>query len=1158
MGGIEIYRSSRIEALAELLAQHLVDAPPRSVLSAQTLIVGQPGMRHWLTGWLASRPPQARGRRPYPQLAANLDMRLPSEWLDALAVAHLGIPAIAVAAYRRPALRWRILELLPQLEVAAVQRYLQGDPHSADGDRRAFQLADRLANLYSQYLVYRRDWLIDWEAGGRQAPQHWQGPLWRRLVQMIGLPHRGQLLGGLLERLRRLPPDPEQPVLHVFGLSHLPPDVFAALDALAASRRICLYFPDPCRELWDHLGSQRRAALASDLDGGDWLQAIGHPLLASLGRLGQHFSLLLHQREAQWDLRDQADEAASGRLGDGASLLARVQHSIRSLDPDALRLPAGSAQDLRFDPSLRVHACHTRLRELEVLKDALLDRLAADPTLEPREIVVMAPNMSAYAPLLPCVFGPAGELRSALPYRLADVPLLRSHPLLAAVRGLLDLPGQRIGRSQLLALLALPAVARRFGLDDEGLAALERWLQRCHVAWGLDAAMKASFGAAEVDMHSFAFGLDRMFAGLLLGQAEESDPDPLFQDILPATPVSGPQAACLGALSALLDVLRDWRDSLGQPRPMAQWCAELRQGFARLFLEEGGDDDERAALKLLQGLLSRLEGEAAASASSAALAWTAVREALLQALDGVPERQPFLAGGITFCGMVPQRSIPFRVLALIGLDDGEFPRSPRDGGLDLMREQPRLGDRDNRMEDRYLFLEALMSAREALHLSYVGEGVRDGKPRNPAQPLAELLAFLERVLAPGGQPPWLLRHPLQPFDARYFDPRNADPASALRHAGDDDFDPRLWSYSQEYAAARAHAAGAQAGAADWQFLGERPALPEPATDGRIELADLARFFRDPARQLCRESLALSRAALEASASEDEEPLEIGAPPFDGLVFELVQNALLRGESAIDARAPPRFTHSGRYASGEPGRRTWLTLHAQARTWLARARELLPFAAGAASAQSLAVEVEIAGRQLRGLVGGLYPVRTEDGETWWKVAFSRSGGGYALLLPHYLEWAALHLAYPERSFQIALLYGKDTPECGPEPAFSSCRQRLKDDLQALLGLYLDAAGSAGAWFPRTSHAWAKGPADGARLRARKAWLGTQEGSGERDYAPGYNRLLGGEGSFLDPGNAAHSRFVQIAERLQTMLAGDGARATADDPEARPDDAAGSEP
>lgn len=1123
---IEIYRSSRIEKLAELLEDQLGKYAPRSVLTPQRLIVGHLGMKRWLTQWLASPRKAARTR-----VAANLEMLLPSEWLDVLAQRELGQHSIAIRPYRRSALRWRIHALLASIDHPEIAGYLAGE----DAPRRRFQLADRLAGLYGQYLVYRCDWLAAWERGQDAGVAHWQSTLWRRLVEDIGQDHRGRHMSALNARLPTLAPDPETPALFVFGVSHLPPDALTALDALSGSRTVQLYFPDPCRELWDDLRSQR-ALYAASLRGEAYLE-IGHPLLAALGRVGQHFTLLLNGLDAGCDLRHQDDESAHGLLPARHSLLERLQHSILTRQPEWVQRPQAKdpadTSDANDDASLRVHVCHTRLRELEVLKDALLDQLAraeqpGKAELHPHEIVIMAPNMALYAPLVPVVFGAAADARALLPWQMADVALARTHPLLAALRELIDLPTQRITRSQVLSLLALPAIERRFGIDEDRREALARWLDRAHVAWGIDAAMKEDFGAAPVDAHSFAFGCDRMFAGVLLGEL----PDDALLDgrILPARPVTGPASACLGALWGLLEVLREWRTGVGRTRSLAAWSRQLRDWLERLFLIDPGDEGEREAFAAAGKLIARLAEEEADSGISVEVEWSVVRDLLRQGLDSIPERQPFLAGGITFCGMVPQRSIPFQVIALLGLNDGDYPRARVDNGLDLMLSHPRLGDRDNRSDDRYLFLEALMSARRALHLSYLGEGVQDGKPRNPALPLAELMGFLKREYDPGPVcarpgPAWLVRHPLQPFDARYFDPAGSD--------------PRLYSYSQAFARFEADHA-----ATDWRFLTGTCAPPPAAgkAGGPVELRSLAAFFRDPSKWICRQALKLSRDALDEAAPSDLEPLAAAPQVFDDVRADLVRQALREGRERLPESAPASFRLSGKYASGALGERSWLQVRDEAQAYLDLARELPVFAGKPPAASAQMIDLAI-GERLVGSVASLYSV----GEETWLVSISTRKTSFRQLLPLFIDWAALCLSRPEGLCRLAMIRKNDQGAAVRDPplSFATRPESLRSGLAALLALYRDARRTAGVYFARTSYRYAAAllekpdDPDAALAAARATWLGQDYNGGhggERDHAPMYNRMLADEERFLEAGTPEHARFATLATSLLGIIGG----------------------
>ena len=568
--GIVVYRASRLEALLEPLQQLLEQFLPAHVLAPQTVIAAHPGMRHWLAGALA----KARGPGG---IVANLRISLPSSWLDELASAELGSTAVALTPYRRDRLRWRIHELLPALDDAQVRGYLAG----GDAARRRYQLADRLARLYTQYLVYRPDWLIAWERGRDAVPEAtFMAPLWRALRAAIGVPHRGERVSALVRELARdtWRARSDEP-LHIFGVSHLAPAELALLGAVARRRPVMLYVPDPCREFWAGLRGPREAlrAQAQRVDfsaaSEPYFLQLGHPLLASWGRMGQHFMLNLQglDEAIAMDVRHWQDERPGQHEGGG--LLQRLQEGMRQLDPALTQPLEGGEAAALADRSLRVHLCHTRLRELEVLRDGLLKELAERPDLKPADIVVMAPDIAAYVPLLGAVFGEAGRHQGPLPYHLADVAVARTHPMLNAFSRLLSLPESRLTASELLDLLRLPEVARALALDAGDLDNLARWLRESRVAWALDGAFREGFGVPGIHEHTYAWGMDRMLAGYVMGDAE---PDALGNtaawqlpdgELWPVDGVHGPQAASLGALDRLLQT---WPACTATPRSRAR------------------------------------------------------------------------------------------------------------------------------------------------------------------------------------------------------------------------------------------------------------------------------------------------------------------------------------------------------------------------------------------------------------------------------------------------------------------------------------------------------------------------------------------------------------------------------------------------------------
>ncbi|MBP6626809.1 MAG: exodeoxyribonuclease V subunit gamma, partial [Arenimonas sp.] len=515
--GITVFRASRLEALLKPLDHLLTTQAPASALAPQTVVAAHPGMRQWLAGALA----RERGAG---SIVANLDIVLPTTFLDGLARQVLGENAVSPRGWRREWLRWRIHELLDAPSDPALQVYLTGP----DRALRRFQLADRLARIYIQYMAYRPDWLEDWsytrptfEAAG------FHPALWRQLRQALKEPHRGERLAELGAKLRAGGVDVgARDPLHVFGLSHMAPAELAVFQALAVHRPVVFYLPDPCREYWAGLRSERARLLelAADPHGDDataYFLDQGHPLLAAWGRLGQHFMLSMQQLEASLDIRHFRDEAASD--SDPVRLLDRTQQSLRSLDPALIANDGRSREQRLHDRSLRVHACHSRLRELEALRDALLRERAENPKLEPSDIVVMAPEIGAYLPLLPAVFGEAGRASGPLPYHLADVPMARAQPLFVAFRALLAMPSSRLTAPELVDFLGHAPVLRRLGLDEGDLDTLTQWLARARAAWGLDGDTRTAMGVPAVETHTLAWAMDRLVAGFIHGNEADDD-----------------------------------------------------------------------------------------------------------------------------------------------------------------------------------------------------------------------------------------------------------------------------------------------------------------------------------------------------------------------------------------------------------------------------------------------------------------------------------------------------------------------------------------------------------------------------------------------------------------------------------------------------------
>ena len=1127
---LAVFRASRVERLLVPMQSLLQMQGPAHPLAPVQVVVGHAGLRPWLLGQLA-RDAGSEG------IAANIAVMLPSTWLERLAQDVLGESAVALAPYRREILRWRIHVLLPQVPLPDVQAYLAG----SDAARRRFQLADHLAGLFGRYSVYRPDWLAAWARGNDHIPAEAHASplpwLWKKLRADINQPHRGERLHQLAEALTAGHPAAagDGSALHLFGISHLAPGELAVFAALSAHRPVALYLPDPCRERDWVLGlpadrSWLHTAWASEQpdDADAAFLAQPHPLLAAWGRMGQEFLLALENHHLLADVRDASDAEDSNV--DAGNRLQRLQDSLRRRDV-ALLAPVAHVQSERRDVSLRVHACHTRLRELEVLRDALLDALAQSPDLTAADIVVMAPDITAYAPLLPAVFGEPGIATAVLPYHLADVPLTAAHPLLQAYARLLDLPLSRLPVAEVLDLLRTPEVMLRFGLDAGGVTRIEGWLRQANIVWALDAAQRVREGLPDTATHSFAWGVDRLLAAHVFGHVDNAVLLPDGGSLLPAeAAIEGPQAVELGALDGLLTLLAEWQRDAIQPRPASAWAKRMEVHLDALFRVPLQDAAGNEALGVLRGLVRDVADVPGKAGVDPELDYAVVREVLQEGLQAVPARQRFLSGSMTVCGMVPQRAIPFRVIAVLGLDEGAFPRPDRSDGLDLMARHRRSGDRGLRDDDRWLFLETMMAARERLHLSYIGEGVCDGKPRNPAAPLAELMAAFDQHAAsqpglgretPKLQQPWLVRHPLQPFDPRYFD-------------GGKDADPALFSHRDAFAAA------SQPGSEIPRVFAD---LLKPLRDANtvtpplepLQIAKVLGYFRDPARQLLRDGLGLRLDA--ADQFDTEEPLDATVPAIARLPQRLLRMAIEKNLMTMPEHPPAWLAGAGVLASGRPGVAAWLDLREKSNVTLQQTAAMRLFDDGWPKPWPI-VEASLDGWRLAGRLPDA--VIGPDGAPC--VLALHPGKilkalDYGKRIPLFLQWALLRLdpALADRPVAIAWLLkepaGDDAPWHAWEQAWQqadathreSMRAQLAASVIDLLAMFVQAQAHPSAYFPKTASAG----------HPENEWVGGFNKTGERDYAPGYARLLAGEVTFSNVSELANLQAV--ADRIEAALA-----------------------
>ena len=790
-------------------------------------------------------------------------------------------------------LAWSVLraldESLAQPWAAPVAHHLghglSGTEASLRRGRR-YAVARRLAALFADYAAARPAMLADWRAGGSTdglggklaEDLAWQPPLWRAVLEVVDAEPPDVRAERVIAELRAHGPGAVPSSaglslpgrLSLFGHTRIAPSEVALIDALAVHLDVHLWLPQASPGSWEKLAPLARTGpVPRDADSS--ATSIDHPLLASLGRDGRELQRTLAQAEA-------THQALTPSLSppDQPTLLHLLQSDLA-----ADRVPDPATRDVRLiasnDLSIQVHACHGPARQLDVLRDVLTGLLQADPTLEPRDILVMCPDIDTYAPLVHAGFGlgevarehseeahPAHQLR----VRLADRGPLHTNPLLELTAQLVELAGGRVRASEVMDLAHRTPVRRRFGFDEDDVERLQDWVEGAAIRWGLDADHRADYHLPHLVQNTWRAGLDRMLVGAVVDGQEVAH----LGTTLALDDLDSGDLELAGRLAELVDRLSHSLRALRDADVVSEWMQVLRE--AVLGLAEVPATDAWQVTQW-RSELERIEA-ATRTGRGPSLALSDVRTLLTDRMAGRATRSNFRTGHLTVCTMVPMRSVPHRVIALVGLDDGVFPRASVPDGDDVLARRPVTGERDPRSEDRQLLLDAIMAARDHLVITYSGFDEHSGQEKPPAVPLGELLDAIRQTATGPGVQGVLRAHPLQPFDARNLQPQapfSFDPA-ALAGAR------RAWSERVAPVPLSAQ-------------------LLPPAEVDQVELSDLLRFFDNPARGFLRTRLGLLLPEV------PEEPPHEGIPiELDGLhtwaLSERVLTAVLAGHDPVQA------------------------------------------------------------------------------------------------------------------------------------------------------------------------------------------------------------------------------------------------------------------
>jgi exodeoxyribonuclease V gamma subunit len=991
---LHVHRSHRTEALVEGLAGLLAE-PLDDPMQAERLLVGSRGTERWLAAELAVRSTVG--------VLANVEVDFPQAFVDRLVDDVLGErPRGAVDPWAEDALAWTIAGRLPYAiaddpdSFPALARYLRVEPSDrvepvddagqlawpvdteavARGfvvDRKLLGFATQTAELFGRYALHRPEMVQAWvrgrdlDAEGRPlGTQRWQASLWRAIAaEQPGVESSAARTSTAIDRLAggaSLSID-VPPRLLAFGVSTLPPLQLELLAEVARQREVHLFVPSPSPALW-RLGWE---AASSDVQP-------ANALLRSAGRVGRHAAVLVREAAARRRVgvvggrpgeQVPTDAIADRRRTD--TLLARLQRDVAADRP----LPTGPDAGLvdRDDRSVVFHDGHGAVRQVEALQDELLRRFDADPTLHPRDVVVLTPDLRTHAPLVRAVFAdphgrhPDGRRRGAdpptIPVAVGDRGVGRGNPVAAVLQRLLALVHARASGAEVLDLLSSEPVRTRFRVSPAELATVQRWIEDTGVAWARDEADRAAHGQPARREHTWAAAVDR----LLLGVAMADEGGRALDGVVPYDPIedSG-DLDLLDRVTRFLDVVDSLRE-LRRVRSLAEWAEELGDLLDTAtgpadgvpWHDDAARNEHRRHRERVDHVLVQLER------ANDALGRDVEVRALARWLDhalGTAGTSPagHGTGAVTVAELVPLRAIPFRLVCLLGMDTGTFPRSATPPGHDLTARDPRPGDRDRRAEDRALFLDALHAAQDALVVCYAGRDPVSGREQPPAIPVAELRDAVAAYVGDDGLAARTVVHQVLPSGPAAFDPQRGGPTSFDR--------VRL-------AAARA---GQGEAARPAPFVADR--LPDD--DGRggdvLHLGQLTRVLSRPAQGLL-DRLRVARPE-DLRSFPETEPLQLDALQRWQLGTALLDRADEVATSGRDWDDVIRVELArGRMPAGALGRHEVRDVVRVARGMVARLDRLGP-------REDRDVTARVAGTTIEGRVRLAVGERTQLVETWY--------------------------------------------------------------------------------------------------------------------------------------------------------------------------------
>ncbi|MBT3311670.1 MAG: exodeoxyribonuclease V subunit gamma [Desulfobacterales bacterium] len=1054
MTTLNLYTGNRLEELSEALCEVLSD-PLGSPIESEVIITQNKGIQKWISMEIAG----IHG------ICANTSHYYPNDFIDNIfnkIITDIPTPS----PYYPEVMTWKIMNCLPSCinrpGFEVIKNYLD----TAGYDLKCYQLSKRIADNFDQYIIFRPEMIFKWE-GGKE--KHWQAELWRELVKDNGKRHRAALFNEFIltikENVSIRKKLPER--ISVFGVSALPPFHMHFFSFLSDYVQVNLYLMNPCSEYWGDIFSNIQISRTTaqerknDLSLEELYIEKGNSLLGSMGILGRDFFELVSEMNfIETNIfKDPGDKTLLQCIqSDILNLRNRLEVSDDTISVEKKFI------DEHNKPSINVHSCHSPMREIEVLNDNLLEMFENDPHLKPHDIIVMTPDIELYAPYIQAVFDISHDDKKYIPYHIAEKNIINESQIVKTFFNILNLYESKFKSSEIYAILENSSVHKRFGISENDLKVILRWINDTRISWGIDSENRKDLGLPPLNENTWKAGLER----LLLGYAMPGYEREIFAGILPYDYIEGKEAAVLGKLLDFTEKLFVFVKKLGRLRTLKEWSENLNSFLDSFFITNNDTEREKHLIRQSLKNLSKMEKTALFHEK---IDVNVIKYHLELNLSGMKTGVGSLSGNITFSPMITMRSLPFKVICIIGMDINSYPRQNKVLGFDLIAKKPKQGDRSRRNDDRYLFLESILSARNSLYISYTGQSIHDNSMIPPSVLVSELIDYIKENYKTGKGENFdniITKHKLQAFNTDYF------------HLTEKTQKERLFSYSLEnFNAAK-------------RLLDKRKEplpfftsiLSEPENEYKtIDINDLCLFFTNPSKYLLNKRLGIY---LEQNEEElnDNEIFDINGLEKYKLEQHLLQSSI-DGINSCDLF--PIIKASGRIPHGSYGENAFNKIGDRVTGFKQR---LLPHIEGK-QPETIEMDIQIADFSIYGIIKGVYQGRS--------VQYRHTKIKTKDLLKTWIYHLALNSVTADKDKKDSIFAGLDSNKGGWNAWEFQPVESSKKMLQDLLYIYFKGLLTPLKFFPETSFKYAheliekKKQPDIALKAAEKSW-GAENDSG----------------------------------------------------------------